>query len=212
MKTADLITELAGGLTAGRPRAVTRRLALATSLGALVAFVLLISWLGMRPMTQAVHSASFWMKGIYTLCLALAGLLLVDRLARPAGKTGKGGMIILFAVTAMAVLGGVELMRTPRIGLAEVWLGDTWAECPFRIMALSAPVYLGVALTMRRLAPTRLGLAGAAAGLLAGAVGATIYGLYCEETTAAFTATWYTLGIAACAAIGGFLGPRLLRW
>ena len=212
MKTADLILALAGGATATRPRAVTQRLVSAASLGALAAFVLLVSWLGTRPLADAVRSPSFWMKGGYTLCLALAGLLLVDRLARPTGKLGGGAMIILVAATTMAVLAGLEVMRTPRSGLAAVWLGDTWAQCPFRIMALSLPIYLGVALTMRRLAPTRLLMAGAAAGLLAGAVGATIYGLYCEETTAAFTATWYTLGIAACAAVGGLLGPRLLRW
>jgi hypothetical protein len=47
---------------------------------------------------------------------------------------------------------------------------------------------------------------------LAGGVGATVYGLYCQETAAAFVATWYTLGVAACAAVGALLGPRILRW
>ena len=79
-------------------------------------------------------------------------------------------------------------------------------------MVLAAPVFLGVAWALRRLAPTRLAMAGAAAGLLAGAVGATVYGLYCEETAAAFVVTWYTLGIAVCATAGALLGPRLLRW
>jgi hypothetical protein len=65
---------------------------------------------------------------------------------------------------------------------------------------------------LRQLAPTRLRLAGAGAGLLAGALGATVYGLHCPETGAAFVATWYSLGVATWAAIGAALGPRLLRW
>ncbi|MDQ2861234.1 MAG: DUF1109 domain-containing protein [Pseudomonadota bacterium] len=55
-------------------------------------------------------------------------------------------------------------------------------------------------------------MAGAAAGLLAGAAGATVYGLYCDETAALFVVTWYTLAIAVCAAIGALLGARWLRW
>jgi hypothetical protein len=62
------------------------------------------------------------------------------------------------------------------------------------------------------MAPTRLGLAGAAAGLFAGGVGATVYGLYCEETAAAFVVVWYSLGMLACAALGAVVGRRLLRW
>jgi len=83
--------------------------------------------------------------------------------------------------------------------------------CPLRILALATPVYLGVTLALRRLAPTRLVLAGAAAGLLAGAVGASVYGLYCQEWTAAFTLPVH-LASAASAAAGGLLGPHLLRW
>ena len=55
-------------------------------------------------------------------------------------------------------------------------------------------------------------MAGAAAGLLAGAVAALVYGLYCEESSAAFVATWYTLGIGACACFGALVGPKVLRW
>jgi len=65
---------------------------------------------------------------------------------------------------------------------------------------------------LRQLAPTRLAIAGAAAGLLAGGVGASVYGLYCGETAATFVVIWYTLGIAAGAALGAVIGSRLLRW
>ena len=112
----------------------------------------------------------------------------------------------------MAALAAVQIARTPPTGVAALWLGHSWQGCSLRIIALAAPVFLGVIGVLRKLAPTRLALAGAAAGLLAGAVGATVYGLYCAETAAAFVVTWYTLGITACAGLGALLGGRLLRW
>ena len=65
---------------------------------------------------------------------------------------------------------------------------------------------------MRGLAPTRPVRAGAAAGLLAGALAATAYTLHCPESQAPFLAVWYLLGILAPAAAGALVGPRLLRW
>ena len=212
MKTADLIAALSNSAKHAPPWAMTGRLAAATAVGAAVAFAILVGWLGLRPMHDAVLTPSFWMKGAYTLALSAAGLMWVGQLARPTGKLGVGPVIILLIVSLMLILGGLELARTPKTDITHAWLGDSWAVCPLRILTLATPVYLGVALTLRRLAPTRLIMTGAAAGLLAGAVGATFYGLYCRESTAAFTATWYTLGIAASAAAGGLLGPRLLRW
>ena len=65
---------------------------------------------------------------------------------------------------------------------------------------------------MKGLAPTRLALAGAGAGLLAGALGALVYALHCPELAASFLAVWYVLGIAIPALAGALLGPRVLRW
>jgi len=65
---------------------------------------------------------------------------------------------------------------------------------------------------IRGLAPTRLRLAGAAAGLLSGAVGALVYCLHCPELEAPFLGFWYLLGMLIPTAVGALLGPRLLRW
>jgi hypothetical protein len=84
--------------------------------------------------------------------------------------------------------------------------------CPFYVLALAVPIFAGLLWSFRRLAPTRLRAAGAAAGLAAGAWAATIYCLHCPEASAIFVLTWYTLGIVLAAAIGALLGPRVLRW
>jgi hypothetical protein len=77
---------------------------------------------------------------------------------------------------------------------------------------LSAPVFAGVLWAMKGLAPTRLRLAGVAAGLLSGAVGALVYSLHCPELAAPFLGFWYLLGTLIPTAVGALLGPRLLRW
>jgi len=73
-------------------------------------------------------------------------------------------------------------------------------------------VLAGIVWAFRRLAPTNLPLAGLLAGLASGSAAAVVYALFCPETTAAFLATWYTLGILAAGLIGLLVGPRLLRW
>jgi hypothetical protein len=67
-------------------------------------------------------------------------------------------------------------------------------------------------LALSRLAPARLGSAGAAAGLVGGATGATAYAFHCAETSPGFVFVWYSLGLAAASAAGALLGPRMLRW
>jgi hypothetical protein len=62
------------------------------------------------------------------------------------------------------------------------------------------------------LAPTRPTIAGAAIGLLAGAIGTLGYCLHCPEMHVPFWATWYLLGMAVPAAIGSLLGKSVLRW
>jgi hypothetical protein len=212
MKTADLIASLAAVSTPTPPARVGRGVTMASLLGAAIALVILIAWLGLRPLGEAIHMRSFWMKAGYTIALSIAGAIAVLRLARPGGRLGAAPAIIAAAVGVMAVMATMGVLKTEPANLAALWLGHSWQSGSLRIAALAAPVYLAVIVVLRRLAPTRLALAGAAAGLLAGAVGATVYGLYCAETAAAFVVTWYSLGIAACAGLGALLGARLLRW
>ena len=95
---------------------------------------------------------------------------------------------------------------------AFLLLGVSWTECPFNIVALSLPFFAAVLWVMKSMAPTRLRLAGAAAGFAAGAMGALVYSLHCPELTAPFLGVWYALGMLIPAAGGALLGPLLLRW
>lgn len=212
MKTSELIASLSAAVEPVPPMAVARRIVPALAAGGVVAFALLLVWLGLRPLDIAVHTRAFWMKGGYTLTLALGALMLVAALSRPGRSSRWAWVFIGAALVFVFSMAGMQLARTPASERMTMWLGETWNLCPFRIAAFSAPFLVGLIIAMRRLAPTRLAEAGAAAGLLAGALGATTYELFCQESAAAFVATWYTLGIVACAGVGAIVGARLLRW
>ena len=213
MKTEDLIATLAADTTPPPKTPLAARLGLTALVAAGVSVVILLAWLGLRhDLSTAVGAPSFWMKAGYTGWLTLAGFLAVMRLARPGGRLGAAAWILGLGLISMLGMGGLRLIQAPPSQRMTDWLGHSWNICPARIVIFAVPVFFGLMLVLRRLAPTRLALAGAGAGLLSGAVGATVYGLACNESTAAFVATWYTLGVAACAGIGALLGPRLLRW
>lgn len=213
MKTDELITLLAHDTTSVKRGMLPMRFVVVALLGAVAALAILVPWLGIRPdLAEAAGGMTYWMKTIYTLGLGAAGFALVERLSRPGAKGLLGWILAgLFAIM-IAAIAVAQLMSTSPDQMHEALMGSTWDRCPWRIFALSIPGLAVILWTMRRFAPTRLALAGAAAGLLAGGVAATVYGLHCAETAAPFVALWYSLGIFLSAALGALLGPRVLRW
>jgi hypothetical protein len=84
--------------------------------------------------------------------------------------------------------------------------------CLKSIPFLAAAPLVAVLLALRQGAPEHPTLAGAAAGLFAGAIGAACYATHCPDDSPLFVAAWYTLAIGFVAAIGAAAGRRLLRW
>lgn len=213
MRTDELIEQLAASVPPVPRQAAIRRLYAGVGCGALVALAVLAAWLGVRPdIAAASATAAFWMKWVFTLSLAWAAFVIVRRLGRPEGEVGRAWWGLVAPVAIVAMMGVVELLRAPPEARLDVWMGRTALQCALAIPALAGPVFIGLLWAFRRLAPTRLRLAGAAAGLLAGAAGATVYAFTCPEQSAAFMVTWYDAGILAAGLIGAVLGPRLLRW
>jgi len=212
MKTDELIAILAQDLKPARRGMVARWLLLGLVLGAALSTALMMATIGPRPdLHAAMQLKAFWVKFIYTLALAGLGFAILARQARAGQDSRKITMALAAPVAALMVLAAVQL-SAPYADTAELVMGSTWSVCPWLVLMLSLPLTLCLLLAMRRLAPTRLAWAGAAAGLLAGSIAATIYGFHCPEMAAPFLLVWYTLGIAFSAAFGAFLGPRLLAW
>lgn len=213
MKTEELIAELARDTRPVRRGAVGRRIAIGLVLGALASIVMVTIWMGIRPdLGTAMRGPSFWMKWGYTLSLALAALALTAQLARPDSDRLHGLWLTAIPIALLAAIGLFELARTPPADWLAMWLGHSWTSCPWRVVSLAVPIFVGLLWSFRQLAPTRLRAAGAAAGLTAGAFSATVYCLHCPEVSAIFVLTWYSLGIFLAALFGALLGPRLLRW
>lgn len=211
MKTDDLIDALAAGLEPARPARPSPVLLAAAAVAAVAAVGLL---LGFRPdLGRALQGPAPWLKGVYTAALAGTGVWLATRLGRP-GVDPRPAAFALISVVAAAVLwGGVEMLMTPPEQRMAGWLGGTWTVCGRNIVLISAFAAPLVFLSARRLAPTRPTAAGLALGLATGGLAASAYGLlHCGEATAAFVATWYTLGIAAAGVIGAAVGRFALRW
>ncbi len=214
MNTERLIEQLSRDVRPVRRHGVARRLALGLICGAAVSTALLLLWMGPRPdLASAMRGGVFWMKWGYTISIALVAALATIRLARPDDAGGARWLWLLAVpVLLLAGAGAAELLRTPQGMWLSMWLGHSWKSCPWRVLLLAIPIFVGLLWAFRRLAPTRLRTAGATAGLAAGAFAATVYCLHCPEVSALFVLTWYSLGILLAAGLGALLGPRLLRW
>ncbi|MBB3957229.1 DUF1109 domain-containing protein [Novosphingobium sediminicola] len=213
MKTEDLIDALSADVAPVPRYALSRRLLGGLVLGGAVTLLAVAGFLGFRPdLWLAMHGAMFWIKWFYTGSLALCASLATARLGRPDAGAAGWLWIACVPVVGLMIISIQELASVPSSQWLGMWLGASWKVCSKNVFLLSVPIFAGLLWSFRRLAPTRLRLAGATAGLTAGAWGATLYCLHCPESSAVFVLTWYSLGIALAALVGAMLGPRLMRW
>jgi len=211
MKTQELVELLARRAGPVAPRVVQRRLAGAALGGLAAASIIIIAGLGVNPQLGAM-GAPLVQKLTFFGALALAAGWLTDRASRPGAPSAAAVASVIGIVLAMAGLAFMTLLNAPAGQAGSLLLGSSWSTCPWRIALLSVPA-LGLLLAaIRTLAPPSGRVAGFAAGLLAGAVGALAYSLYCTETSPAFVLVWYSCGALLSAVAGAALGSRLLTW
>lgn len=213
MKTDEFVALLASRVQAVDPRTAGRRHLFALVAGGVGAVVILVAALGFNP--QLAHETTvpmFWVREAFCLALAAFTIAVITRLARPGVPIGWLRAAVPVPLIVMWLLAAVALFEAPAAGRVSLLLGGSAMVCPFRIAVIGSPFFVGLVWVLRGLAPTRLRLAGAAAGFAAGALGALVYTLHCPELAAPFLAVWYVLGICIPTAVGAWLGPRLLRW
>lgn len=211
MNTTELIDSLSMGLQPAQTRG--RRLLLAIAAGGTVASAVLWGWFGFREdLAQALLTGPFWMKWAFSLSMAGVAFGLCARVARPESGPGWWLAAVSVPLVFAAGMAGIQMLGAAPVERPMLMAGHSAARCLVCIVVLSAPLLLAVLWAFRRFAPTRLRLAGFSAGLLAGAVAAAVYSLHCEETSPAFIATWYGVGMALPAVLGLLMGPRVLRW
>lgn len=213
MRTNDLIAALAADLSPVDPARGDRRFFTKIAGAAVPALAAVLLLLGTRPdLESAALLPMFWLKLAFPASLAVAALVALRRLSYPGMRLGRAPAAVVLPVTFIWLMAGFVLLTSPAGERWPLVLGKTWLQCPVSVTLLSIPAMALSFWAVRELAPTRLALAGAAAGLFAGAAAAFAYALHCTEMQAPFLAVWYVLGMLIPAGIGALLGRYLLRW
>ena len=211
MKTEQLVGALVADRTAGA-RSLTRTLSLALLAGGVISLGLFFATLGPRKdLGPALETWRFDLKLVLVVLALVLAFVLCRALSRPVPVLHPGRYLLPLAVLAVAAI-MIELAVAPM----DVWwtrlVGSNSLICLAAVPAFSlAPLAVLLAM-LRSAAPASPALAGAAAGLLAAASGATLYAFHCFDDSPLFVVTWYTLAALLMVAIGALAGRRLLRW
>jgi len=212
VKTSDLIRALAADSEV-RAMPPGRALALALIPGVAIALGLHFAVLGLRPQLFALlGEPRLLLKLCLTFLLAALSGPLVLRLVRPGAGVRRAALMLAIVPALLAAADLAELLAVPAAEWGQRLVGTNAMFCLKTIPFLSAAPLVAALLALRQGAPENPSLAGAAAGLFAGAIGAALYAMHCPDDSPLFVAAWYTLAIGFVAAIGAVAGRRLLRW
>ncbi|HUB63604.1 MAG TPA: NrsF family protein [Methylocella sp.] len=212
MKTDDLIRALAAD-SATRPMSLPRAFLAAMIPGAAIAFGLYLAVLGPRPhLLGLLAEPRFLFKVCLTLLLFSLSERLVMRLAKPGTDSHSAALMVLIVPLLLVAGIAAELLLVPVDLWGQRLIGTNALHCLKSIPSLGLAPLAAILWFLRQGAPENPGRAGAAAGLLAGAMGAALYATHCPDDSPLFVAVWYTLAIAFLSALGAVMGRRLLRW
>ena len=211
MKTEQLLEALVAD-QASRRQPIARSLFRAMALGAGLSLLFFAVELGVRvDIGPALETWRFDLKIVTVLlALVLATGLCLDCLRPDASPHPLRRLLPLLAVVLTAI--AVELLAVPLSGWKARLIGTNWLICLSMVPILSFAPLAAILAVLRRGAPASPTRAGAAAGFLAAACGATLYAFHCFDDSPLFVATWYLLAAIPVVVIGAVAGSRLLRW
>ncbi len=213
MKTDELVSLLAAHAQPVPRHAAARRFAVALAVGLPLSIAVMAFEYGVRrDLVQTMFWPMFWVKLLFPVCIAVAGFVVVQRLARPGVRVRAGWLGLTVPVLLLWAMGLAAWLMAPTDQRSAMVWGQTWRSCVFNIALISVPVFVASLVALKGLAPTQPALAGAAAGAMSAGVGAAVYALHCPELAAPFLAIWYVIGMALPVVAGALIGHRLLRW
>jgi hypothetical protein len=175
MTTDDLIAALSRAPEPVYPNRLRNRILLALGLGFIVGVFLLANTLGFRPDIGVSLPAVAMKAGLSALIATLAGGLALA-LAKPVVRDDKkvrtaGGALVTLMFACLAI-GAITIFSTDPTQRFIAFTGGGFPWCIFIIPFLGLPCAGLMIWALRDGAPTRLALAGAGIGAMAGGVGA----------------------------------------
>jgi hypothetical protein len=214
MRTDELINTLVADHAAQpRPRPIGHGLVMAIIGGLAISAALFSITLGPRPdILSALSTWRFDTKWADNLVLAIAATWVALRLSRPTAtpRTAMRALMVPVFLLLAAVL--YELVTVSASEWPSRAMGVNGVMCVASIIYLSAFPLTTTIYALRQGAPMSPALAGAAAGLLAGALGATVFAMHCTNDSPLFVAIWYALAIGLMSVFGLLIGRHALRW
>jgi hypothetical protein len=209
MKTDDFIRTLSADHGWRVPR-VSAGLWFGLALAVPVSFAIFMVELRPRPdFMQAMRSPFFDLKFVVTLALAASAFPVALSLTRPGVAPRPWLLLLPVAVLVAGIAADLMVQTSP---WQSRMIGSNSLVCLASIPLLSVPFLAAALVALRHGASTRPALTGAVAGLLAGALGATLYAAHCIDDSPLFVAVWYSWAVLGVSAIGALIGRRMLRF
>jgi hypothetical protein len=212
MNTDELISALTADLDE-KPAPLGRTLALDVGSGFALAAVGFFLVLGLRHnFFQSLTSPRFLFKFLFAGTMAVTGLLMAWRLARPDAVSARTVKLALIApAMAFAACCGEMVTVPPALWLHRM-VGAHALDCLVAVPIFAAAPLVGLFAFLRHAAPAEPSKAGAVAAFAACGLGAMLYAAQCPEDSPFFVAVWYLLATGMVMVVGWFAGGRLLRW
>jgi hypothetical protein len=212
MKTDDLIRAIAQDRAVARD-SIRTRIAIALMAGGSIAGLMFTLTLGFRPdLTIALHSWRFLLKLLVTLVAFATAAWVCTCLARP--DAGFRDVRLAMATAPALLTAGIllEMLSVPPGFWIERLIGTNALICLVAIPLMSTASLVALLMALRQGAPRSPTVSGAAAGLLAGTMSASLYATHCPDDSPFFVLVWYCTAIAIVVLAGAAIGTRTLRW
>lgn len=210
MKTEDLISALAAD-TVPEPR-VARQLGFALLLALSVSTIAFAVFWGPRPdLWDALGSFAVF-KTIGALGMVLLAASIAIELTHPGMDAKRSYLVLGVVLACLGAWFATELARQGLSGLGQALSTPSLFVCLLSIPVLALPLFVAVFRALASGAALQPRLAGASGGLVAGALAASLYSLYCDKDMVLFVLPAYATAIGGVTVAGALLGPRLLRW
>jgi hypothetical protein len=214
MRTDELIKTLVADHAAQpRPRPIGHGLVMAIIGGLAISSALFSLTLGVRPdILSALSTWRFDLKLSANLVLVIAAAWVALRLSSPTTTPPSAMRPLLVPALLLLAAAMYELVTVPASAWPSRAMGVNGVMCLASIIFLSVLPLTATIFALRQGAPASPAVMGAVGGLLAGALGATVFVMHCTNDSPLFVAIWYTLAIGLTAIVGLLVGQYVLRW
>src|SRR5260370_2373017 len=176
MKTDQLIDMLSTNVERVRRGQVWKPLIWALAIGGAASCCVMLATVGLRTEAAGgIHVGFLGLKLLFMLSVIGTGTALLMKLIRPGQEAWKLFRFLFLPFLVAGFVGIVALALQPSSAWDRMILGTEWVSCLICIPLFAIVPFALLIWALRKGAPTNLERTGAIAGLVAGALLATVY-------------------------------------